>query len=250
MKSFIQYSFQKILGFNNYLFLFSLYTSYKIRFFHNDKEFRYFIKLINQFEGNAIVDVGANIGTTVAVLAKNYPNYQIIAYEPMTFNFKTLSAVVKFHAFENVLLFSNAIGETNKEIEMTTPIYQGVIKHGLSHVKDSHSDYNVKLMHQKCQMKSLDYSLMEVKPNLRISAIKIDVENYEYMVLTGAQETIRQHQPLVFAELWDDDKKTACIEKMQSLGYNAKVLVNNQLVNYENQICLNYYFIPNDKSII
>jgi len=46
------------------------------------------------------------------------------------------------------------------------------------------------------------------------------------------------------AELWDDERKKACIGFMKSLGYSIKVISNKTLVDYTNQQCLNYFFMP------
>jgi FkbM family methyltransferase len=249
MKSIIQYSLQKILGFQHYLFLFSLYSSFKIDFFKQDKEFSYFVDCIKKFEGNTIIDIGANIGATVSVMSKRYPNYQIVGFEPSAINYSILNAVAKFKSLKNTRFFPFAIGEVNKKVELATPVYNGVIKHGLSHILDTSYKDNSITRVENCQMKSLDSVLIDY-PVQQLCAIKIDVENYEYHVLKGANETIQKHRPLIFAELWDNHKKRDCIDLMHQLGYKTKVLVGNDLVNYDNHVSLNYFFIPTEKSDI
>jgi hypothetical protein len=49
------------------------------------------------------------------------------------------------------------------------------------------------------------------------------------------------------AELWDNDRKIACIGLMKELGYETKVIINKKLVPYTSQQSLNYFFIPKYK---
>lgn len=92
-------------------------------------------------------------------------------------------------------------------------------------------------------MVSLDGDLMN-QLAYPLSGIKVDVENFEYFVLQGAIELIKQYKPIVMAELWDNARKNACIDLMKNEGYDVKVISNKTLVDYTNQQSLNYFFIP------
>lgn len=49
------------------------------------------------------------------------------------------------------------------------------------------------------------------------------------------------------AELWDNERKIACISLMKELGYETKVIINKKLETYTSQQSLNYFFIPKYK---
>ncbi len=247
MKSFVQYYLQKILGYENYLFCFSLFSFYRLRLFNKDNDFLFFLKLINKTNGSIIIDVGANIGITTSILAKQYPNHTINSYEPIKANFNTIIKVLKHFNVNNVNLMRSAIGEYEGEVELITPIEDGVKKQGLCHVIDA-ALVESTLITEQAPLIPLDNLLAELSTN-KVAAIKIDVENYEIFVLRGAKELLLQHRPIVFAELWDNERKNECILLMETLGYETKVHVNKELVSYQGKISIDYFFIPFELSL-
>ena len=242
MKSRIQFLLQKIVGYDNYLFCFSIFSIYSIKLFNRNKDFLYFLKLIEKSNGSIIIDVGANIGVTTTVLAKHYPNHTIFSYEPIKANFNTLLKMIKLFYITTVNPNNMAIGEHDGIVELFTPITNGAKKHGLSHIIGA-NDTNLNVITEKRSIMPLD-SLLPVIGSNKIAAIKIDVENHEIYVLKGAKKLILQHRPIVFAELWNNDRKNECILLMESLGYETKVHVNNELVPYQDKISIDYFFIP------
>ena len=83
-----------------------------------------------------------------------------------------------------------------------------------------------------------------LKALAKISAIKIDVENFEYYVLKGGQVLLTKHRPLIYCELWDTDRRALCIEFMQDLGYQVKIYYKDGLVNFTGQPAINFFFLP------
>jgi ubiquinone/menaquinone biosynthesis C-methylase UbiE len=81
MKNTIQKYLQKILGFNNYLFIFSVFKILTLRFDRKENDFFYFLRLLPE---NAIVlDIGANIGIMSVHLCKNVKKGMVYAFEPI-----------------------------------------------------------------------------------------------------------------------------------------------------------------------
>jgi len=247
MKSRFQLFLQKILGYDNYLFSFSIFSIYRMKFFKEDKDFLFFLDMINKTHGSIIIDVGANIGVTTATLAKHYPNRTIFSFEPISANFNTVIKVLNHFNIKNVNPRKIAIGEKEGTVEVTTPIENGVKKQGLSRVVDV-SEKASTLITEKIAIIPLDNLLEELSSN-KVAAIKIDVENYEIYVLKGAKKLLLEHRPIVFAELWNNDRKNDCISLMESLGYKTKVYSNNKLVPYHGEVTLDYFFIPNELPI-
>jgi FkbM family methyltransferase len=52
--------------------------------------------------------------------------------------------------------------------------------------------------------------------------MKVDVEGMEPDVLRGAEQTIREHHPLIFAEAWDGAALTRIAEILEPLGYTHR----------------------------
>lgn len=248
MKSYIQFLLQRILGYENYLYYFSIFSLYRNRFFNWDKDFLFFLKLINQTNGSVIIDVGANIGVTTTILAINNPNGTVFSYEPIHANFNAITKVLKHFNITNVNTSKIAIGDYEGVVQLTTPIENGAKKQGLSHVVDG-TEIDSTLITEQVPIMPLD-NLLNVLGSNKVSAIKIDVENYEIFVLKGAKKLLKAHKPIVFAELWDNERKNDCILLMESLGYETKVHVDNKLVPYRGKKSVDYFFIPFQLSLL
>ena len=247
LKSIIQLLIQKILGYTNYLFIFSIYRIWRYRLLKDDIDFNYFIELTQSNRPSTIIDIGANVGYTGVIFAKSLPNYQIICYEPVSLLTNNILKVVSFFNVQNISIKHLALGNTNQIVPIKTPIIQGVKKQGLSYIDVSveRTDENHlrQFLVEQVQMVSLDSDLF-INELLPIAGIKVDVENFEFFVLQGAVRLIKLYKPIVMAELWDNDRKFACIALMNELGYQTKVIINKKLETYTSQQSLNYFFIP------
>ena len=62
-KKILQRITQKLLGFDNYLFLFSLFIQSTLKWNPKEGHFRHFMKMLS--ESDQVVDIGANIGIYV-----------------------------------------------------------------------------------------------------------------------------------------------------------------------------------------
>ncbi len=247
LKSLIQLFIQKFLGYRNYLYVFSIYRTFKYRIFRDDEDFNCFIHLTKSDKTATIIDAGANVGYTTVIFAKEFPKYSIISYEPVSLLSSIIVKVIHFFKVNNVQVKQLALGNANNMVSIKTPIIGGVKKQGLSFVAVAveREDENLinDCLEEQVQMVSLDSDLLDqIMPPL--VGIKVDVENFEFFVLQGSIELIKRYKPVVMAELWDNARKKACIELMEKLGYSTKVISSRLLVDYTNQQSLNYFFIP------
>jgi len=80
----------------------------------------------------------------------------------------------------------------------------------------------------------------------RISAIKIDVENFEFFVLDGAKNSIATHKPIVYAELWENENREKCFTLFNNLNYKTFVVVDNTTIEYDytKHKTQNFIFLP------
>ena len=92
----------------------------------------------------------------------------------------------------------------------------------------------------------MDVFLNENYLGLPITAIKLDVENFEYFVLDGGKQTIIKHRPIIYTELWENENRDKCFNFIRNLNYSIKVLQNNELVDFDKKIhtTQNFFFIP------
>ena len=244
MKSRVKKILQRLLGFDNYLFIFSIFVINTLRWNKNEGDFLQFLKQIQ--DGTTILDVGANIGIMTVWLAKKKPNSTIIAFEPMPQNIKALKRVLKFYKITNVKIIEKALGNQTGHVEMVMPILEDVKMQGLSHVvHESITVFN--------EGNAVNVPILKLDdcPELngsisKLSAIKLDVENFEYFVLKGGENLIQRFKPLIYTELWENENRSNCFNLMRNLGYNVRVLHQNKLVNFHPEIhhTQNFFFVP------
>lgn len=233
-----------MLGFRNYLFVFSVFKIYTLKRDRNEKDFFHFLRLIP--ENTAVLDIGANIGIMTVHLSRSIKNVAVYSFEPIPFNIEAFKRVIRFFKLKNVTLFELALGNTEGEAEMVMPVVNAVRLQGLSHVVHNSITENNEGDRYKVPLKMLDNIDMLQNTDKRISAIKIDVENFEFFVLEGAKKLLIKHKPIVYAELWDNDNRKRCFELFESLGYSTQVVANDTLVKFETgkHSTQNFIFLP------
>lgn len=233
---------QRLLGFRNYLFVFSIYKSKTIANDRNEGDFSHFLSLIPQ--NATVLDIGANIGIMTSNLAQKVTRGKVYAFEPMPDNVITLKRVLAYYRLTNVTVFECALGNESKQTQMVLPVVQAVKMQGLAHVIDkSITEFNDGITFSVPQYRLDDIPELRDAP---IEAIKIDVENFEYQVFLGARQLIQNNKPVIYCELWDNENRQNCFTFMQQLDYQTYILVNKTLVPFDSLIhsTQNFFFLP------
>ncbi|MGE0089579.1 MAG: FkbM family methyltransferase [Bacteroidales bacterium] len=214
----------------------------KLRWDKREGAFLVFLKLIKN--SGHVIDIGANIGVMTYHFAHKLPNAMVHSFEPNPENFQVLSRIKHKFRLNNVFLYNYALGNKNGETTILMPQTGGVYFHGLSHVIQDGNEEKGKVY--TVSIKRLDD--FEEFLQKQVSAIKIDVENYEYEVLLGAEKVISKNKPLVYCELWPGENRQKCFEYMLKNNYSAYVWNKNELVLYnQSSQQQNFFFIPTDK---
>ncbi len=239
MKSLIQRLLQELLGYDRYLWYFMLYKLKTLKWDKNENDFFHFLTLIKPNE--TVLDIGANLGLMSYYLAKNN---KVIAFEPMPNNVAVIEAVKTKFNLTNLQLLTCALGSETKKIQLVLPVVDGVKKQGLSHVvADKMTEFTEgKLFEAQC------FRLDEIKEvsQHQITAIKIDVENFEYEVFIGAEELLKRDKPLIYCELWDNENRMQCFAFLEKLGYTRNVFRNGRLEQIQSNPSdiQNFFFLP------
>jgi len=135
------------------------------------------------------LDVGANIGTTSAILSQHLPHGQVYAFEPGPNVFAALETNVAANGLDNV-----------KPVNLAVAAKPGTIKFfedaAYGHIATDDRGCDVAAV-------SID-DFVTSRAIKRIDFIKIDVEGFESGVLEGATKTIERFAPIVYMEfnLW------------------------------------------------
>jgi FkbM family methyltransferase len=232
----------QLLGYQNYLFYFARFKIYMLQKDKYEKGFFKFMDLIPA--DGAILDIGANIGITTVPLAKKFSAQKIHSFEPIPANVQALKKVIGHYKLNNVQLHDVALGDSEGELKLVTPIINNVKKQGLCHVfvEGDDTEWN---KGEICTIpvKTLD-AVAELQKESKIAAIKIDVENFEYYVLKGARQLLSKHKPIIYCELWDNHMRQPVMDYLKDIGYAVKIVADDQLVNFAGQEETNFIFMP------
>lgn len=241
MKKAIKILLQKVLGFNNYLFLFSIFSIRQLKANRHEREFVHFLNMIPN-EG-VVLDIGANIGIMTISLARKLDKCMIYSFEPIPDNIKALKRILNYYKPGNVKLFETALGEEDGSIDMVLPVIDNMKMQGLSHVvkENDDSEWNKGAVFT-LPVKKLD-AIDELKNLPKISAIKIDVENFEYYVFRGGKELLQKHKPIIYCELWTNEMRDKTLDFMRGIGYKVNVFDGQKLVPFTNQTDTNFFLV-------
>ncbi len=150
--------------------------------------------------GDVCIDVGAQKGFVTLHLAKAVgAGGQVIAFEPDPRAMEALRLNVQRNGFEQVKLYSCALGDSNASCKFA-------LSHQLGWSSRFPNDLAKPTVESTISVRTrrLDDIVAEtgiVPDTGRISFIKIDAEGSEPLVLRGAQETLKRFRPTVHIEV-------------------------------------------------
>jgi FkbM family methyltransferase len=231
-----------ILGYEKYLKIFSIFKIRTLSLDGRKSDFLLFNELPD--ENATIVVVGACTGITTIPLAKGKAGRKVFAYEPLPSNFKVLNGVVNYFNLNNVYTYNLGLGNKMEKREIILPVLKGVKKQGMAHIKDSTIlEYNEGLS-EIIELDILD-NRKEIN-SIKIDAIKIVAENFELQIFEGAKEIIENNKPLIYCELWDNDRRNMVLELIKKYNYNVFYRKGNTLIPFDrnNYSGKNFFFKP------
>jgi len=150
-----------------------------------------FFDLIKQ--GYVVVDIGANIGLYSLLAAKKLKNTgKVYSFEPSKFVIKELRKNIEVNNFNNINVF---------ELALSNSIGKGELYRCED---DAYNSLIAKPMTKVVSIDSVDIITLDdfVKMNNieKIDVIKIDAEGLDYLILKGAQWTLKNFRPIIFCE--------------------------------------------------
>lgn len=241
LKLLVQRVLQFLLGYRLYLFVFSNFKIQTLKLDRNEKDFFHFLELLP--DNAHLLDVGANIGVMTYYMSR-FTSGKVLSIEPEPMNLKVLKSICAFHRLNNVEVSDKAVGSDNGTLKMILPVVGNVRKQGLSHVKDEQiTTFNEGEEFEVEVLKIDDFPFVAEH---KIAGIKLDVENYEYRALKGAEVLIQRDRPVVYTELWNNQNRQDCFEFMRAMDYVVMVWNGSNLCPFEvdQHHTQNFFFMP------
>lgn len=137
-----------------------------------------------------VLDVGANIGLTVAAASMRLTRGKVYGVEPSPKAFKALAEMTSINALANVTIINKCLGETPGMV----PFIEADFLAGSYVGADTREAPTVDV-----EMTTVDILVKELRLD-RLDLVKIDVEGFELDILKGATETIERFNPRFVVE--------------------------------------------------
>lgn len=160
---------------------------------YDDNSEVYFLQpyMKQRTDNEIFIDCGAFCGDTIDSYLKdrNYTFGRIIAFEPDCINYDKCKNLIE--KLENdgliekgkILLYSNAVGEKESIVKIAHYVTED--SNGLGSKISNDGDYEVRVIPIDKLIKN------------KVDFIKSDIEGYDYNMLLGAENTIRNNKPLL-----------------------------------------------------
>lgn len=214
---------------------------------HLYKQYDLFLpRLVKKIKKSSIIDIGANVGDTLASLVSKNNKLSYYCIEGDKFYFKYL------------IKNKNIINSSQSYLKTKTSIYTihdivGKNLKGFLKRKNGTAKLEKNLL--GLNLTSLD-ELVKKNNIKKISLIKSDVDGYDYNVLLSGLNTIRKYKPMLFFEIMFIDKYslrnfTDIINKLSIVGYRYWTILDNYgkiLQKDASKIQLIKYLTENDKT--
>jgi len=211
----------KVLGFGGYLsFVSFVYLRLiNLGFFKKKYPELFFLKKIIK-PGFVCIDIGANVGYYSHFLAKLAgKNGELFSVEPIPLFGKIWKKNVSQNICKKTELLPYALGAENTTVNMGTPVFNGVVHHGMTHIVKN-NEQNIAQTFE-VSMRIPDEMFLNLS---KVDFIKCDVEGYEQYVFENLKKTLAKHKPLVQSELGGEKNRKSVISLFEELGYKTCLL--------------------------
>jgi FkbM family methyltransferase len=170
-----------------------------------------FYSQISKNEKYNIVDIGAQSGL-YSLYAKYLPQSTFYAFEPFPTTFRLLNDNIQLNNIENVKTFNIALSnESGEKILNTCKSHNGLHTLGENPLRFN----DVEPIPVICDtLDNLFYS-----KNIPVHYIKIDTEGYEYYILQGGVQTLKQYRPIIQLEWSEINMKQANVLPQMLLDF-------------------------------
>lgn len=175
----------------------------------------------NKYTSLKIIDIGANVGDTVASLLNDNPNYKILSIEGDESYLKILHE--NFGSNPSVKIFENFLGSKNETIRTSIQRKNGTLKIG----KINNNEEGLVTI---ITLDSLIENNHECK-NAKL--LKIDTDGYDNKILRGAVKYLSETKPVVFFEydskLLKENNEIGVdiFDTLEDVGYKTLVFFDN-----------------------
>lgn len=177
-----------------------------------------------------VIDIGAQVGL-YSFFAKFLDYTNFYSFEPFPKSYQLLNENLQLNNIKNVKTFN--IGLSN---EIGTTYLNSCINHNGFHTL---GDNLIRFKQDECKPVEIQTNTIDnlfFNQNIKVDYIKIDTEGWEYNILQGAVNTLKNHKPVLQLE-WNRDNMNQCnvdetklYSFLQSYGYNVISIAGEEVL--------------------
>jgi FkbM family methyltransferase len=170
-------------------------------------------------EGDCVLDIGANIGYYALMAARlTGPQGKVYAIEPVPHNMKLLEDSIRLNKYGNIETFPLAMGQSDS----TAKLYISDHPNWSSFYRPRRVTGQIDI-----HVNSVDSFIKDKKPP---DVVRMDVEGYEYEILSGMGDLLASGRPLrLFIEFHPDimgrSRAEALLTNLQKHGFQLKKVI-------------------------
>ena len=164
-----------------------------------------------------IIDIGANIGDTVALIRSEGVDQHVYSVEGEPTYLGMLKQNLSL--FKDVTLFETFLGDTTDKLVGSTEVTDGTARFN----KDAAAQIEVKKLDDLAKENNLQ----------NIKLLKIDTDGYDFKILRGSFEFVKEQTPVIFFEYdavyleLQGESGTDVFDSLYSLGYETALFYDN-----------------------
>lgn len=186
--------------------------------------------------GFTCVDIGANVGYYSVFLSRYAgANGRVFSVEPVPMFANIFVKNTGKFALKNITLYQCALGAERKKVTLSTPVIDGVFRHGLTKIVDEPQDQSAQSYEANMEIADELFGSLQ-----KIDFLKCDVEGYEVILFPQMLKTLNRCKPLIQIEISTEENRKQLIQLLQPLGYKPHALKNNSLVALSDQEAVTY----------
>jgi FkbM family methyltransferase len=182
-----------------------------------DESYKRFVEALPL--GSCLLDIGANIGVTVAFAKRLRPDLNLVAFEPLPFNVAAAQRLCRVLRVRDVRFHQVALGDAVGTVQMFMPTVAQIQASAQSYVVHDGYEYP-EFVRKEGREFTVPLITIDSLDLPQVHGIKLDVENFEAYVLRGARQLVERDRPAIYCELWDTDNRREVIQFLGNLGYS------------------------------
>jgi len=240
MRNIVKQLLRTLLRSERYLYALTLFKIKTFKQRKKDHDFSQFLNLLDA--DDHVLDIGSS-GMSTVLISKKVDRGEVYSFEPEPVDFIVLKRIVKEYTCKNVNLYLYTL---SNQTEIVDTVLSEKNEAEITANDDEENElYDKKSIINKEYSKFYPLKSIESLKKVKISGIKISIENFDYLALESVSDLLENDDPVIYAELKNKQNRQRCFEFIKPFRYKIFVYHDNEFQNYnsEKHDTQNFFFL-------